>query len=195
MPHVYLSLPLKNVSIILQWVRLDFVSVGMTITFCVLVFIKPSTPKIFINFCVSRPISSDLQFNYSTFDIHMIQHRLRTSFSLKFSTGCIFLQFCLPSDILKILSLVSWVTSQLGIWSWNTYTTFFNLLKGTVCRVGVNAVKCSANAESKTHGIWLWQYTSEVIVDINIVCNQNTKSDNKNNEWWYISSLLLTNNN
>lgn len=164
-------------------VRLEFVCVGMTITFLILVLITPSTPKIYINLCISRSIFSDLPFNHSTFDIHMVQYRLKTAFCLKISTGCIFLQFCLPSNILKILSLVSRVTSQLGIWSWNTYTTFFNLLKGTVCRIGVSTVKCSANAESKAHGIWLWQYTFEVIVDINIVCNQNTKSDNKNNEW------------
>lgn len=160
-------------------VRLDFISVGMTITSFLLVLITPSTPKSFINFRVSRPIFSDLQFNYSTFDIHVIECRLTTAFCLKISTSCIFLQFCLPSNLLKILSLISWVTSQLGIWSWNTYTTFFNLLKGTVCRIDVSSVKCSANAESKAHGIWLWQHTFEVIVDINIVCNQNTKSDNK----------------
>lgn len=85
-------------------VRLDFVSVGMTIIFFLLVLFMPSTPKIYINFCVSRPIFSDLPFNHSTFDIHMIQYRLRTAFCLKIPTGCIFLQFCLPSNILKILS-------------------------------------------------------------------------------------------
>lgn len=79
-------------------VRLDFVSVGMTIMFFFLVLILPSTPKIFRNFCVSRTIFSDLQLSYSTLDICMIQYRLRTAFCLKISTGCIFLQFCLPSN-------------------------------------------------------------------------------------------------
>lgn len=73
------------------------------------------------------------------------------------------------------------------------HTTFFNLLKVTVCRIGTNAVRCSANAESKTHGIWLWQYALEIIVYINTVCNQNTKSDNNNHGWWCMSSLLLIN--
>lgn len=172
-------------------VRLDLVSLGKTITFFLLVLILLSTPKIFRNFCVSRTIFSDPKLIYSTLDIRLIQCRLRTAFCLKISTGCIFLQFCLPSNIIKILSLVSWVTSQQGIWSWNTYTTSFNLLKGTVCRVGVSAVKCSANAESKAHGIWLWQYTFEVIVDINIVCNQNTKSDSKNNECLFYWQIII----
>lgn len=107
----------------LEWVRLDFISVCMTITF--FCFHYAFHAKISINFCVSSPIFSHLHFNYSTFDIPMIQYKLRIAFSLKFSASCVFLQFFLLPDTFKILSPVSWVTSQLGTWSWNTYTHNF----------------------------------------------------------------------
>lgn len=110
--------------------------------------------KISINFCVSSPIFCDLHFNYSTFDIHMTQYRLRTAFSLKSLPAASSYSFVYHLTYSKCCL---WFPELLLNWGLDLethiHTTFFNLLKVIVCRIAASAVRCSANAESKAHGI------------------------------------------